>query len=191
MSFIPYEKAKDTGIDWLGEVPIHWDIVPFKHVVDRIESGTSVNAVDTPAAEGERGVLKTSCVYSGDFNPAENKAILVEEYERASCPLRAGSLIVSRMNTPDLVGAAGLVKNEVQGLFLPDRLWQLNVTDVEPTYVHYWTRTLGYRLQVQMACSGTSSSMQNLAQDQLRSFWFLRPSRSEQAAIVRFLDRET
>ena len=42
-----------------------------------------------------------------------------------------------------------------------------------------------------MACSGTSSSMQNLSQDQLRCFDFPLPSLGEQAAITAFLDRQT
>jgi type I restriction enzyme S subunit len=191
MSFSRYDSYKESAVEWLGEVPAHWAVVPFKQVIRRIESGTSVNAVDTPAAEGERGVLKTSCVYSGEFNSAENKAVLPEEYDRASCPLRVGTLIVSRMNTPDLVGAAGLVRTEAEELYLPDRLWQLHLKNCEPAFVHFWTATAAYRSQVQMACSGTSSSMQNLAQDQLRTFYFPNPPRREQAAIVRFLDRET
>lgn len=191
MSFPRYDSHKESGVESLGEVPAHWAVVPFKQVIQRIESGTSVNAVDTPAAKGERGVLKTSCVYSGEFNSAENKAILPEEYDRASCPLRAGTLIVSRMNTPDLVGAAGLVRSEAEELYLPDRLWQLHLKNCEPAFVHFWTATAAYRSQVQMACSGTSSSMQNLAQDQLRTFWFPNPPRHEQTAIARFLDRET
>ncbi|MCS3497478.1 type I restriction enzyme S subunit [Bradyrhizobium japonicum] len=190
MSFHRYQSYKESGVEWLGQVPAHWAIVPFKHVIQRIESGTSVNAVDTPAAAGERGVLKTSCVYSGEFNAAENKAILPEEYDRASCPLRAGTLIVSRMNTPDLVGAAGLVRVETDELYLPDRLWQLHMKNCEPAFVHFWTATAAYRSQVQVACSGTSSSMQNLAQDQLRTFWFPNPPRCEQTEIVRFLDCE-
>jgi type I restriction enzyme S subunit len=148
MSFPRYHSYRESGVEWLGDVPAHWAVVPFKHVIQRIESGTSVNAVDTPAANGERGVLKTSCVYSGEFNAAENKAILPEEYDRASCPVRAGTLIVSRMNTPDLVGAAGLVRAEAEELYLPDRLWQLHIKNCEPAFVHFWTATAAYRSQV-------------------------------------------
>jgi type I restriction enzyme S subunit len=156
-----------------------------------IESGTSVNATDTPADIDELGVLKTSCVYRGFFDPEENKTVIAEDRDRVSCPLRAGTVIVSRMNTPDLVGAAGLVKTARAGIFLPDRLWQVTVEGSDPAYVHYWTLTSEYRSQVQMACSGTSSSMQNLSQAQFSSFAFPNPPRSEQTAIASFLDRET
>ncbi len=191
MSFPRYRKYKDSGVEWLGEVPGHWDVKALKNVISRIESGVSVNAIDTPAAEGEIGVLKTSCVYRGWFDPAENKAVVPEEYERVACPVTAGTLIVSRMNTPDLVGAAGMVGESNPGLFLPDRLWQVHFADAHAAFIHYWTHSPLYRAQVQQVCAGASSSMQNLAQDQFRAFTLALPPVREQTAIATFLDRET
>lgn len=187
----PYPAYKDSGVEWLGWVPEHWEISPLKYLVSGIESGTSVNATDTPAGEGEFGVLKTSCVYSGKFDPAENKAIVPEEYGRAACPLVVGSLIVSRMNTPDLVGAAGLVCQAPNGIFLPDRLWQVSFSGMMPLFAYYWSQSGSYRTQVKMVCTGTSSSMQNLSQDQFKDFVLGVPLENEQQLITAHLDRET
>ncbi len=187
----PYPAYKDSGVEWLGMVPEHWDELPLKYVIDRIDSGTSVNATDTPARDGKLGVLKTSCVYSGQFDPNENKEIVHEEYGRVSCPLQIGSLIVSRMNTPDLVGAAGLVTHAPKGIFLPDRLWQISFSNALPSFAYYWTQSAFYRAQVKMVCTGTSSSMQNLSQDQFRDFTFIKPSIEVQQTIVIHLNLET
>ncbi|CAH1748287.1 Type I restriction-modification system, specificity subunit S [Thauera humireducens] len=191
MSFPRYPEYKDSGVEWLGDVPGHWEVKALKNVISRIESGVSVNAIDTPAAEGEIGVLKTSCVYRGWFDPAENKAVVPEEYGRVACPVTAGTLIVSRMNTPDLVGAAGMVRESHPGLFLPDRLWQVHFAAAHAAFIHYWTHSPLYRAQVQQVCAGASSSMQNLAQDQFRAFTLALPPVREQTAIAVFLDRET
>ncbi len=191
MSFPRYPAYKDSGVAWLGEVPAHWEVAPLKASIERIESGVSVNATDTPAEGDQLGVLKTSCVYTGQFDAAENKAVFVQEYDRVACPVVKNTLIVSRMNTPDLVGAAGLTKSDHSTLFLPDRLWQVFPKGVRADFLHYWTRTGSYRAQVEMACAGTSSSMQNLGQDDFRSFIFARPATEEQAAIVAFLNHET
>ena len=191
MSFPKYPRYKDSGVHWLGEVPEHWTVSPLKKVISRIESGTSVNAIDTPAGHEELGVLKTSCVYRGFFDAEENKAVVPEEYDRVACPVTAGTLIVSRMNTPELVGAAGVVHTSYKNLFLPDRLWQVHFVSAIPDFVHHWTRTPSYRAQVEMACAGTSSSMQNLGQDEFRCFVLALPPPEEQTAIATFLDRET
>jgi type I restriction enzyme, S subunit len=95
------------------------------------------------------------------------------------------------MNTPDLVGAAGVAHVSDKNLYLPDRLWQIHLDGTTPVFAHYWTRTLSYRAQVEMACAGTSSSMQNLAQDEFRCFSFPLPPPREQTIIATFLDHET
>lgn len=152
-----------------------------------------MNAADTPAEEGQLGVLKTSCVYSGAFDPAENKAVIPDEVVRVACPVRANTLVVSRMNTPDLVGAAGIVTSDIPNIYLPDRLWQVHfdLQKVLPRYVYWWTRSELYRDQVKMACAGTSSSMQNLDQASFRGFAVPRIELVAQKRIAAFLDEKT
>jgi type I restriction enzyme S subunit len=191
MSFPRYPAYKPSGVEWLGDVPQHWEVMPLRRLIREVNSGTSVNAIDEPAAPGQAGVLKTSCVYTGDFRPEENKAIIESELDRANCSVAAGCLIVSRMNTPDLVGAAGLVSSDNPLLYLPDRLWQVRFKDCDPQFMNYWCKSVSYRSQVQLACSGTSSSMQNLSQDNFYSFIAPLPAAAEQSAISTFLDRET
>src|SRR5690606_26846657 len=97
----------------------------------------------------------------------------------------------SRMNTPALVGAAGLAEESYPQIYLPDRLWQVHLADAWPKFVHYWTQSKYYRMQVERACAGTSSSMQNLSQPEFLGFQFALPDVSEQVVIALFLDRET
>ncbi|WP_081712107.1 restriction endonuclease subunit S [Halomonas sp. PBN3] len=190
--FSPYPEYKDSGVEWLGEVPAHWEVKPLKRAIAAVESGTSVNAADVPAAQGELGVLKTSCVYKGWFDWRENKTVNQEDLGRVSCPLRKNTLIVSRMNTPELVGSAGLVLEAPVGIFLPDRLWQVSLEEsCSPKYYYFFTRTPAYRDQVKVACAGTSSSMQNLGQDEFGGIWHPSPPKQEQHTIAAFLDHET
>jgi type I restriction enzyme S subunit len=186
----PDAPMKDSGIEWLGEVPAHWEVKPIKFFIEKIESGTSVNAIDEPAQDNQIGVLKTSCVYSGVFNPTENKTVVEQEIDRVTCPVKSDTLIVSRMNTPDLVGATGLVTATAENIYLPDRLWQISFLDANPAFIYYWTQTTVYRAYIKSVCSGTSSSMQNLSQDQFRSFSLGIPGLKEQEKIVSFLISE-
>ena len=34
MSFPRYPEDTDSGVDWLGEVPAHWSVEPFKRQID-------------------------------------------------------------------------------------------------------------------------------------------------------------
>ncbi len=191
MSLPRYPRYKDSGVEGLGGAPEHWEVAPLKRNIARVESGTSVNSSDQPATDGRAGVLKTSCVYGGFFDPSENKLVTDEDLHRVSCPVRQDTLIVSRMNTPDLVGAAGVVREAPTNLFLPDRLWQVSFVNATASFMHFWTLTSIYRAHVEAACTGTSSSMKNLGQDQFGQFPVAFPPLIEQGAIAAFLDRET
>lgn len=190
--FKPYPVYKDSGVEWLGEVPEHWSAHHLKRTITKIESGTSVNAADYPAELGALGVLKTSCVYTGQFDWKENKTVDDNDLEKVSCPLVLNTLVVSRMNTPELVGATGLVTEAPQNIYLPDRLWQVYFEKTQsPLFIFYFTKSFEYRTQVKTVCSGTSSSMQNLGQDDFRAILLAVPSLHEQTQIARFLDYET
>ena len=39
MSFPKYPKYKASGVEWLGDVPEHWEVVPFKSHLDRNDGG--------------------------------------------------------------------------------------------------------------------------------------------------------
>lgn len=43
MSFPRYPKYKDSGVEWLGQVPDHWEVCPIKRIV-RMQSGESITA---------------------------------------------------------------------------------------------------------------------------------------------------
>ncbi len=43
MSFPRYPQYKDSGVDWLGQVPAHWDVCALKRII-RMQSGESITA---------------------------------------------------------------------------------------------------------------------------------------------------
>ena len=187
----PDAPMKDSGVEWIGQIPEHWERIALKYCIQQIGSGTSVNAEDRPANTDEMGVLKTSCVSSGCFAALENKAILENEYDRATCPVKADTVIVSRMNTPDLVGACGYVEEAHPNLYLPDRLWQVEFNkDCVAKYMWYFLTSKYVRNYYASVCTGTSGSMQNISQDQFGAIAFFKPSKTEQQSIAEYLDRE-
>ncbi|MDU5837174.1 MAG: restriction endonuclease subunit S [Pantoea sp.] len=189
----PDVPMKDSGVEWLGEVPKHWDVLRLKHLISSLESGCSVNATDIPAQQGEVAVLKTSCVYTRSFRANENKTVVSEDLHRIKCPVRKGSIIISRMNTPDLVGASALVDVDAENIYLPDRLWQTNFNPkfkLIPAYLAHFMTTQGFRTQISLGAEGASSSMQNIAKDDYLSINCLLPSIEEQQEITSFLEEK-
>lgn len=183
---------KNSGIEWIGEIPEEWDVVRQKYFWNTVESGVSVNAADKPVDNSEQyGVLKTSAVSKFVFIPTEHKQVNLEEYGRVSCPVRADSIIASRMNTPELVGACGYVQNNYPNLFLPDRLWQITFKDgLSPKYAWYYLSGIRVRQYISSLSTGTSSSMQNISQSQYGNIFITIPSIGEQSEITKYLDEK-
>lgn len=183
---------KNSDIEWIGEIPAEWDVVRQKYFWNTVESGVSVNAADKPVDNSEQyGVLKTSAVSKFVFIPTEHKQVNLEEYGRVSCPVRADSIIASRMNTPELVGACGYVQNNYHNLFLPDRLWQITFKDgLSPKYAWYYLSGIRVRQYISSLSTGTSSSMQNISQSQYGNIFITIPSIGEQSEITKYLDEK-
>ncbi|MDR6190601.1 type I restriction enzyme S subunit [Agrobacterium pusense] len=184
----PDAPMKPSGIEWLGDIPVHWEVAPMWTAILKLESGVSVNATDVSAEGDQLGVLKTSAVYSGVFDPSQNKTVYDEfETERLSCRVRRGEIIISRMNTPDLVGASGLVVDEHPNLFLPDRLWQTKfgpASKALPTFIYLFLNSRLFRAIIASRATGTSGSMQNISQSDLLKIKLAIPPIVEQRKIT-------
>lgn len=185
-------KMKDSGIEWLGSIPDAWDCTKLKQVWVSVDSGVSVNAADYPTEnDTQYGVLKTSCVSKFVFLANEHKQVDAEEYARVACPVKKDTIIVSRMNTPDLVGACGYVDADYPNLFLPDRLWQISFfPEVSAKFVWYYLNNQMVRAYISSLSTGTSSSMQNISKPQFGGITLAVPPTIEQDEIVHYLDEK-
>ena len=194
MKYAAYRSYEPSESQWLDKLPAHWKQLRIKHVIERMESGVSVNSDAVPASSDELGVLKTSCVYGDQFVPTENKRVLDDELDRVTCHVKADQLIVSRMNTPELVGSCGYVAQDYPNLYLPDRLWQTifnKSCECVPKFAWYYLTSRPAKSAISSLAAGTSGSMQNIAQDAFMGISFPLPPLEEQQAITRFLDAKT
>ena len=176
-----YDTYKDSGVQWLGEIPGHWECVPLKRLINKIESGVSaIGSTSQAASENEFGVLKTGCVSFRVFNPLQNKLVVGEECKRLACPVRGDTIIVSRMNTPELVGSCAFVDKDYPNLFLPDRLWQVYFCDkTSAKFLHWILNSQPVRNRYAQICVGSSSTMQNISQSQFSETIIPLPTLSE------------
>jgi restriction endonuclease S subunit len=151
-----------------------------------------VNSTNRTITEDEVGILKTSCVTSGVFDPNEHKAVLHEERERARCHPKKNSIIISRMNTEKLVGANAYISEDYDHLYLPDRLWQTVITrtDVHVRYLQTVLASDIYRERISAVCGGTSGSMKNISKGALLQLDIPLPTLATQQAIVAEIEAE-
>ena len=185
----PKVPMKDSGVEWLGEVPAHWELTAVKFVVESMSQGWSPQCDNYPAQDGEWGVLKVGCVNGGVFNPAENKRLPEELEPDASLAIKQGDLLISRANTRDLVGSAAVAVSDYPWLMLCDKIYRLrlNAKRVAPELLALYLGSSAPRSQIELAASGASDSMQNISQSVVMDMPLPLPPVGEQEAILRFL----
>lgn len=191
--FKPYPAYEDSGVEWLGEVPAHWSAVAFRRLIGRIEQGWSPVAEDRLASLDEWAVIKLSAVNKGRFLPDEHKALPADLAPDTRYEIREGDFLLTRANTPDLVGDACVARGVRPKLMLCDLVYRLQLRDdrLSPTFLAYWLVSRVGRYQIEVDARGASQSMVKVSQGHIRAWTLVMPPFEEQRAIATFLDRET
>ena len=183
---------KPSGLDWLGDIPRHWEVMCFRRLIVRLDQGWSPNANNYPAASDELGVLKLGAASKGRFYPDDNKAL--DEVPDGVTPITPshGDLLISRANTPDLVGEACVVKGDHPNRIIPDLLYRLRLrADTNGEYVCWFLLSRPGRAQIECDARGSSGSMVKIGQGHVRAWSVPFPPLPEQTAIAAYLDSET
>lgn len=166
-----------------------WQVKKLGDYIDSLDAGVSVNSDDSPTDGLTPGVLKTSCVTAGIFDPKENKRVIEpSEVKRLKEPVTANTIIISRMNTPGLVGANAFVESGDKNLYLPDRLWATKISEsASAKFIAYKLGSKEYRQKLSSLATGTSNSMKNISKDGVRGLEIIAPRKPEQQKIANFL----
>ena len=188
----PDAPMKDSGVEWLGEVPEHWEIKQLKFLLEDLSQGCSPNCLQDPAENGQYGVLKVGCVNEIEFRSGENKALPDTETPSLESLIREGDILMSRGNTPELVGLSVVVPEETRNLLASDLIFVLRVNreSVLPHFLSLLIRSLCGRHQIESQCVGTSSSMQKINQGTIKSLLFALPPMEEQQLIASVVHRQ-
>jgi type I restriction enzyme S subunit len=189
----PTVPTKDSGLEWLGQIPGHWDVHSTGRVIGGIEQGWSPVAEDRQAGPDEWGVIKLSAVARGVFVPNEHKALPTGLAPDVRYEIRDGDFLITRSNTPELVGDVCVVRRPPARLMLCDLVYRLDLrlNAITPEFLAFWFLSRAGRHQIEVEARGSSQSMVKVSQGLIRAWTVVLPSTTEQRGIAAFLDRET
>lgn len=104
----PAAPLKPSGVDWLGDVPAHWEVCHMKRVFQEVDYGIS----DSLGPDGLVGVLRMGNIENGRAKVDDLK--FVDDVD-PSLLLREGDLLFNRTNSLDQIGKVGRVDEEPYG----------------------------------------------------------------------------
>ncbi|MFH2006820.1 MAG: restriction endonuclease subunit S [bacterium] len=187
----PNVPLKDSGIPWLGKIPEHWEVKPLRRVICGLEQGWSPIAEDRLREPGEWGVLKLSAVHNGSFRADEHKTLSADTIPERRYEVKVGDLLVTRANTPALVGDACHVKDAPPKLMLCDLIYRVEVDEgLRKDYLANFLISQVGRDQISAVARGTSQSMVKISQALIKAWIVPIPHACEQEAISSYIERE-
>ena len=187
----PNVEMQDSGIEWIGQVPKHWKLITHNYVINKIEQGWSPQADSRPPSGAQWGVTKLSSVKSGTFYPDECKALLDGDDPSKGLKVQADDFLISRANTPELVGDVCVVGDiGDRNIILCDLIYKVSYSDeVSNRYMMYWFLSSSARSQIKLDARGSSMTMAKISQSHIKAWKIPLPTLSEQESSVIYLDK--
>jgi type I restriction enzyme S subunit len=185
----PAATMRDSGVPWLGAVPAHWEVVASRRLITDIEQGWSPQAEDRNAESDEWAVIKLSAISKGNFRPQEHKTLPSDIEPDKRYEVLSGDLLLTRANTPELVGDICVVEDTRDKLMLCDLVYRVDVDKyiAYKPFIAYWFLSHPGRQQIVADARGASQSMVKISQGHIRSWLVVLPPYDEQLEITQYL----
>jgi type I restriction enzyme S subunit len=172
----PTAPMKDSCVEWLGQVPAHWEVKPARHVlVER----------DERSPTGEETLLSVS--HLTGVTPRSEKSVNMFEAEttegyKQCC---AGDLVINTLWA--WMGAMGVARQS--GIVSPAYNVYTPRANYEPSYVNAIVRMPAFARETERFSKGVWSSRLRLYPAELFQIALPIPPLDEQLAIAKSLER--
>jgi len=192
MSFPRYAAYKDSGVEWLGDVPEHWIVSRLKRLIERNDGGVWG---DEPDGDDDTIVLRsTEQTVDGRWkldDPARRK---LSATERDAARLEIGDLLITKSSGSSLhIGKATIVTEEIARLNCCYSNFMQRIrlrVEFDPRLAWHLLNNEIARTQFDLA-SNSTTGLANLNGTMIGEVLLAVPPSAEQTAIAAFLDSET
>ena len=189
----PNAPMKPSGVEWLGDVPEHWEVKRnrFVFVFSKGLSITKENLQEDGIPCINYGEIHSK--YGFEFNPTDNELkCAAKEYSDAfgNCLLNEGDFVFAD-TSEDYEGSGNFsYLNQGEPAFAGyHTIIARPLTAVNSRFFAYVFDSVPHRLQIQITVKGVK--VFSISQGVLKDIYSWMPSLGEQTTIVEFLDQET
>ena len=172
----PCVPMKDSGIDWIGQIPTHWEVKRNKHVFVEINERSAKGTEQHLSMSQKLGLVPAHLV---------EKSLVSESYEGAKL-VRAGDLVLNRLKAHLAVFSIA----PMAGLVSPDySVFRPFVAGASSRYYESLFKTSKYLGEFRLRVRGIVEGFYRLYTDSFMDIPLLIPPQTEQCEIIDHLDR--
>lgn len=176
MSFPRYPEYKESGVEWLGEVPGHWEVKRIGYYFS--ERREKVSDTDYAPLSVTMGGIVPQIETAAKTDDSDNrKKVCVGDFVINSRSDRKGSAGVSRLE-----GSVSLISTV---------LYPHDKSAVFMSFMHHLLRSVPFQEEYYRNGKGIVADLWSTNYSAMRNILLPLPPLPEQTAIAAFLDRET
>lgn len=177
-----YSEYKDSGVEWLGNMPKHWKTIPVGRLFYRTKR-TNQAEKELLSVYRDYGVIIKSSRDDNNNKPSED----LTPYQL----VEPNDLVMNKMKA----WQGSIAISEYEGIVSPAyfvyKPWCKLFELAYPKYVHYLLRNPMYIAQYLRQSKGIRINQWDLDPSEFQRIELLLPSKEEQIKIFQFLDHET
>jgi len=173
----PNARMKDSGVEWIGEVPEGWDIIPLKAIISFV-NGYAFDSNDFKD-EGDVRVIRISNIADGTID-YEGIAFVRQNQSLCSYLTKAGDLLIAMSGAT--TGKVGF--DNIGGAYVNQRVGIIR-SDFQK-WVYYWLNTSCFKEYIYLSALG--SAQPNISSKGIKNFRILFPLIEDYERIIENLE---
>jgi len=189
-----YDSYKDSGIEWIGQIPSHWKNVKIKQLAvgenTLFLDGDWIESKEIVFSEDNIKYITTGNIGEGKYKEQGSGYITEETFEKLNCTeVFYGDLVISRLNPP--IGRACIIPNLGKRVVtsVDNVILRPNEEYSKSFLVHFFSNSKYYEFTL---IEGRGATMQRISRGILGNIKIVVPENIvEQTAIAHYLDRKT
>ena len=184
-----YPEYKESGVEWIGEIPKHWEIKKLKYVAKILPSNVDKHIYPD---EIQVRLCNYTDVYYNDYITVDTvlKKGSCKESEFAKFALKKSDVIITKdSETPDDIGVPTYVKDNLDSVVCGYHLTMLRPLACRGEYIFRFIQSDRTRRYFELESNGITRY--GLGKSSIENLLLPIPTDSEQQQIANFLDRKT
>ena len=180
-----YDTYKDSGVQWLGEIPGHWECTRLKYLTSKIGSGSTPTGGSEVYQDSGVLFLRSQNIYNYGLK-LEDVAYISEEIheEMKGTHVKSGDILYNI--TGGSIGRCCLAPKSLGKANVNQHVSIVRPSNIENNYLLYCLQS--EYCQLQMRVLQTGGNREGLSATAFKLFNITFPPLSEQRSIVSFLD---
>ena len=185
----PNAKMKDSGVEWLGEIPEHWNVVRLKQISNAFgRIGYRGYTTEDIVGEDEGAITISPSNMKGNYMTFDNSTYINWDKYEESPEIKIYNDDILMVKTGSTYGKVGIVKNLEKKATINPQLLVLKDVKINSDYLFNLLRTNYIQYQVETNVIG--STIPTISQTKILNFFLPLPPNDEIKSIITFIQNQ-